>query len=132
MVAQPHCVEHAVDVRRRRTHNGGEVAEVLGDREVGIDGRRLRDVPDPSAQGRIAGRPAEHLDRTGRDDLHTDQAAQQGGLARTAGTKQPGDRAGRDRGVEPMQDFRTAAAHPQPPELHRRGHATRPPYFMMR
>ena len=52
-------LDHLVDAGSRgRADDAGEVAQVLDDREVGVDGRGLRDVADPPPERGRAGRLA--------------------------------------------------------------------------
>jgi hypothetical protein len=44
--------ERPPDLTRRHVEHGGEVAQVLGDREIGVDRRRLRHVRDATPQRR--------------------------------------------------------------------------------
>lgn len=96
VVGQPHQLDSrvgrvAVEPVQRR-----EVADVVDDSQVVVNGRVLRHVSDASAQHGRPGRPAQDCDPTCGDDLGADDAAHQGGLAAAGRTEQAGDGAARN------------------------------------
>ena len=119
-VGQPDLADDPVDVAARRAEDGGEVAQVLAHREVGVDRRRLGDVADRAAQLRRPGRPAEHLDRAALDDLHADDRAHQRCSCRSRWGQ-----AGRSRC--PSAPRRTARRAPFARRAPRAGHGRRRP-----
>ncbi len=92
---------------------GGEVADVVDDPQVVVDGRVLWHVADPSAQRGRTGRVAQHGDGAGRHDLRADDAAHQRGLAASGRAEQAGDAAPPDLHGEVMQRSSFAAVDPQ-------------------
>ena len=89
---RPTVSARALRSRRRPTPSTeAKNSQVLPDRQVGVDARRLGDVADPAPQRGAAGRLAEHRDRAALDDLHADDAAHQRRLAASRRSEQPGD-----------------------------------------
>lgn len=73
-----------------------EVSDVVDDAQIVVDGCRLRHVPDALAQRSRAGRLPEHRDAAPGDELRSDDAAHQRGLAAARGPEQAGDGAAGD------------------------------------
>ncbi len=107
--------------RARRAEHAGEVAQVLADGEVDVDGGRLGHVGDPRAQRRTTGRLAEHAHVARLDELHADDGAQQRGLAAAARPEQAGDAPAGDGEVEPVEHAPVAARDVQAADRDRRG-----------
>ena len=84
--------------------DGGEVVEVLADRQVVVDGRGLGDVADAGAECAVARRFAEDLEGSGDLGLCADDRAHQGGFAAAGGAEEAGDTAGRDGEVDAADD----------------------------
>ena len=88
---------------------GGEVPDVLLDRQVVVGARRLGQVADFPAERRGARGPAEHRGGPGLDPLDADEASQQRRLPAAARPQQAGHRPRRDAEVEPVEDPAAAA-----------------------
>lgn len=83
---------------------GGEVVEVLADRQVVVDGGVLGDIADPRAEGGVAGGLAEDLEGAGDLGLRADDGTHQGRLSAAGRAEEAGDTAGRDAEVDTAQD----------------------------
>ncbi len=79
-----------------------EEADVLPDRQLGVDPVGLCHVADPLEVGPRRHRDSEHGDRAGRRTGEARQEADQGGLAGTVRTEQAVDPAGRQVEVDPV------------------------------
>ena len=91
--------------------HGAEIAQVLGQREVRVDGRILGGVPDAGSQLRMPGRQSEQPYLAGGYALHTDERAQQRGLAAAARPEQPGDLPANDPEGQAVEDRVPASAY---------------------
>ena len=80
-----HRLEHLVDARLGQAQERGSHAQVLGRREVGIDGRRLDERADP-VEVLAPPRMTAELDGPFRGAKHPADHLEQGGLARPVGT----------------------------------------------
>lgn len=89
-----------------------EVANVVDDPQVVVNGRVLRHVPDSSAQCGRSGGMTEHGDRARGHDLSAHDAPHQRGLAATGRSEQPGDGAAGDPYREVLQCYVFATNHP--------------------
>ena len=90
-----------------------EVAHVVDDAQVVVDGRILRHVADAPAQGSGAGRLAEDRDAARGEDLGSDDAAHQRGLAAARRAEQAGDGAAGDLDRQVVDRGALAADNPQ-------------------
>ena len=90
---------------------GGEVPDVLPDREVGVNARRLGDIADTAAQPGGTGRLAQYLQVPGAELLDPHDGPQQRGLAPAAGPDEAGDGA-------PGDGRADAVEHPLAPSVH--------------
>ena len=79
-----------------------EEADVLPDRQLGVDPVGLGHVADPLEVGPRRHRDPEHGGRAGRRPGESRQKADQGGLAGTIRTEQAVDPAGWQREVDPI------------------------------
>jgi hypothetical protein len=102
--------DHLLDPRARGAEDAGEVAQILLDGQVGVDGWCLGDVGDAPAQRRRPGRLAEHRHAAALDDLNADDRAHERRLPRAARAEQPRHHAGRDPERDAGQDRLAAAA----------------------
>ena len=71
-VVQADLVDHSIDVVGGRAEDSGEVADVLRDREVCVDGGILRHIGDPAAQFRGTRGQAQDRHRATGDLLDAD------------------------------------------------------------
>lgn len=81
-----------------------EVVEVLSDRQVGVDGRVLGDVPDAWTERGVTRGAAEHVEGAGDLGLGAHDGPHQGRFAAAGGAQEAGDPAGFDGEVDGAQD----------------------------
>ena len=117
---KPDRLDYRVHTALRRPQDPREVVEVFADRQVGVDGRRLRHVADTPAERRRPCRDAEDLDRPTIHDLHADDRAHQRALPAAAGPKQSGHGTAGDIDGEVGQHEASAARDPQVSDHDRR------------
>ena len=109
---EPDDVEDLIQVAGPAAGQGGEVAQVLAGRQVGVDGLILGDVAYPAAHCGSAGGMPEDLDLPAVA-LNPDNGAHEGGLAAARGAEQTGDGTGRQAQVQAVEDLLMPARHAQ-------------------
>ncbi len=94
--------------------DGGPVVEVLPDRQVEVDGRRLRQVAEAVAEHGAARRLPQHLQAPRHARLRPHDRPHQRRLAAARRTEQPGHGARRHRELQLLQHRPPAAHDPEP------------------
>ena len=109
---EPDNVEDLVQVAGPAAGQGGEVAQVLAGRQVGVDGLILGDVTNPTAHGAGARCVPEDLDLSAVA-LDADDGAHEGGLAAARGAEQASDGTGLQVQIQAVEDLLAPAVHAQ-------------------
>jgi hypothetical protein len=108
-VGQRHLLQDVRHPSPGDSEDGREVGKVLGDRQVGVDRRRLGDVADAAAQRGGPGGGSQDGDGADHGALHPDERAHQRGLAAAGRAEQPGDLPRDEREAEAVQHLTLAA-----------------------